>query len=186
MFLPQLVGLKCVRCQEEIGSELKATFCANCGNPVHTGCLDSASSGAVDGRCAACGGDPSEAVAVEVRKARQPQEAPKPKGPYPVSTVCPNCGHKEFQSIRPESWIAFTKDRICQSCQTRYTPPTPAWASLVFLLAGLLLAGFGLFSLTLHIRSGDPAGLLAMVIEGSLGLLGILAIVHGFRELFRP
>ena len=42
---------------------------------------------------------------------------------------------------RPAAMIAFTDDRVCAKCSTRYAPPTPAWARVVFALAGLL---FGL------------------------------------------
>jgi hypothetical protein len=57
------------------------------------------------------------------------------------------------------------------------------WAGTVFILAGLPLAAIGVFSVVLHVESGNPAGLLAMACEGFLGVLGVLAIIHGIRSL---
>jgi hypothetical protein len=103
-----------------------------------------------------------------------------------VSKVCPNCGHAEFRQRRPEKLIAFTWDRVCKACGTRYTPPTPVWAAFVFLLAGLPLAAFGVLGVVFRLASGNPLGIPAMACEGFLGLLGILSIVQGVRSLVSP
>ena len=105
---------------------------------------------------------------------------------YPVSLFCPKCGSAEYKKRKPEKWIAFIADRVCTECQTRYTPPTPAWAGVVFVLAGLSLAGFGFLSILLSVSRGNPGQLLGLVCEGFLGLLGVLAIIHGIRCLARP
>src|SRR5437868_1346458 len=62
---------------------------------------------------------------------RQERELRQPKGEYPVSQVCPECGGTEFKTVQPDRWIAFSRDRVCKSCGTRYIPPTPWWAGLV-------------------------------------------------------
>jgi hypothetical protein len=109
--------------------------------------------------------------------------APVPRAPYPVSLVCPQCGHTEFRATRPDSWVAFVWDRVCKNCNTRYTPPTPLWAGVVFIVAGLLLAGWGALSIFMGLLTGDPLG---MVCWGTLGVLGLLAIIHGIRSLANP
>jgi hypothetical protein len=118
-----------------------------------------------------------------VEAQRQQRRQTQPAGPYPVSRCCPDCGGGEFRTARPERWVAFTHDRVCKSCGTRYTPPTPWWAGVVFLLLGVPLAGFGLFGVVAGLARGNP---LPLACEGLLGLLGILAIVHGIRSLVSP
>jgi predicted nucleic-acid-binding Zn-ribbon protein len=77
---------------------------------------------------------------------RHPETAPigrpfdvgKPLGTaYPVSPACPKCGAGDYESVKPEAMVAFVSDRVCRACSTRYTPPTPAWARLVFGAIGL-------------------------------------------------
>jgi hypothetical protein len=116
---------------------------------------------------------------------QEPAPASAPTGPYPVSKVCPQCGHTEFRQTRPESWVAFGWDRICKSCNTRYTPPTPVWAGVVFILAGLPLAGMGLLTL-IGITLSGPVGLPNLLCWGPLGLAGLLSIIHGIRSLANP
>jgi len=117
--------------------------------------------------------------------------APPPRGPgvYPVSRVCPNCGHAGYKSRRPERLVAFTWDRVCRECETRYTPPTPLWAAVVFLAVGFLFVVIGFGSIVLRLVSPGPEaalGVPAMACEGFLGVLGVLAVVQGFRALARP
>jgi hypothetical protein len=103
-----------------------------------------------------------------------------------VAATCPSCGGTSYRRIRPNRFIAFTHDRICKDCKTRYVPPTPVWAAFVFILAGLPLAGiFGWFALARMVE-GNPAGLPAMAVEGLLALLGLLAIGQGLRALLNP
>jgi hypothetical protein len=104
---------------------------------------------------------------------------------YPISAVCPKCGSLEYGKRRPEKWITFISDRVCKACGTRYTPPTPAWAGVIFIIAGLLLGGFGAISVFFHFMSANPLGIPAMACEGFLGFLGILAIIHGIRSLLQ-
>ena len=95
----------------------------------------------------------------------------------------PQCGSQELRKRRPKQLVCFTWDRVCKSCDTRYTPPTPVWAGFVFLAAGLLLAGvFGLFILV-RLLQGDVVGIFAMACEGFVFVLGILALVQGISSL---
>lgn len=105
---------------------------------------------------------------------------------YPVSGLCPKCGSGEYTKRRAEEFVAFTSDRVCKACESRYTPLTPAWAGVVFILIGLLLAAFGGFAVVNHLASRNPLGLPAMACEGFLGFLGLLAIGLGIRVLMNP
>jgi hypothetical protein len=69
--LPPFVGLKCATCQEMINSYNEGSFCEECGNPRHDTCQRAEDAVSQDGKCGACGGDPSSDIAVEVRKERQ-------------------------------------------------------------------------------------------------------------------
>jgi hypothetical protein len=58
---------------------------------------------------------------------------------HPISRRCPKCNGLDFTRVAPEQAIAFTDDRVCKSCGTRYTPPTPVWAAVVFIAVGILI-----------------------------------------------
>jgi hypothetical protein len=78
----------------------------------------------------------------EIDAALQPPPEPRKRtlitSLYPISKVCPACGEARHKKIKPDAWIAFVADRLCESCGCRYTPPTPVWASLCFLVIGLM------------------------------------------------
>ncbi len=105
---------------------------------------------------------------------------------FPISKVCPKCGHTEFTRQRPQGWVAFAWDRICSQCGTIYSPPTPTWASIVFIVAGLLLSSFGGIGVVAAVASGNPLSLPAVLCEGFLGVIGLLALIHGIRTLASP
>jgi hypothetical protein len=117
--------------------------------------------------------DQAEIDALRVRK----------DGSLRVAKNCPDCGSKEYKKVRPKRWIAFTQDRLCMGCGFRYTPPTPRWAAVVFIIAGLLLAAFGLIGVLAGLARGNPVPLAC---EGLLGVIGVLAIIHGVRCLAEP
>src|SRR3954469_7070788 len=74
----------------------------------------------------------------------RPFDIGKPLGtPYAVSTVCPQCGSGEYKSVQPASMVAFTWDRVCKACSTRYTPPTPVWGRAVFGVVGVAAVTLG-------------------------------------------
>ena len=62
---------------------------------------------------------------------------------YPVSQNCPQCGSAAFKRVKPDAELAFASDRVCKECGTRYTPPTPAWARMVFVGLGLVFLVVG-------------------------------------------
>jgi hypothetical protein len=129
------------------------------------------------------GPDSTVAALPNMARTDMPQER------YPVSEMCPICGGAEHRKVQAKGWVAFTDDRVCLSCQTRYTPPTPAWAGIVFLGIGgaLFLAGLTGLILTSVALLGrghtDPIG---MALGGGLAVLGLLVVRHGFRSLLKP
>jgi hypothetical protein len=104
----------------------------------------------------------------------------------PVSKVCPQCGHKEYKKRRPKKFLTFLYDRICASCGTRYSPPTPIWAAFVFIFSGLILAAVGAIGLLGILVRPEPASILGIFCSGFIGALGLVGIVQGIRSLFWP
>ena len=108
------------------------------------------------------------------------------KSRYPISEYCPRCGSREYTRRKPETTIAFTDDRVCNRCQARYTPPTPVWAGIVFILIGTVLVAPSAF---LHItaflwpRGSFVSGFSGGCATAGPALIGITAIVHGVRSL---
>ena len=181
--MPQLVGETCVVCHERISDAYNAGFCKNCGNAVHEDCLTAKPVAASDDRCSVCGGNPESPFAVQRRVEEQRRAERKQKSKYPLSSVCPKCGQKSHTTIKPSSWVAFRLDRLCTDCGARYTPPTPGWASVLFIVAGIALTvGGPLFGLTVitAVGGGFPAFVL---LGGPLSLGGLLAVGHGIRTL---
>jgi hypothetical protein len=183
--MSQLVGQNCRLCGNRIGSALDAHFCDACRNPIHNECVvPSERQG--EGKCLTCGVYLATAASETRREEEQRRPPPSPGGPYPVGRKCPRCSSIGFKSVRPDSFVSFGWDRVCKGCGTRYTPPTPFWGSIAFLLVGLLLAGFGLINIIMRVASGHVLGLPAMACEGFLGFLGVLALIKGFRSLMYP
>lgn len=198
MSLPQLIGLNCVICQIKLASVGEGNFCTRCGNPVHNACLAQGEVKWAEGKCADCGGDPTDPLAVEVLMERKVLEkgikfqlksgiALAPDEIIPVSKVCPSCGGTRYTTRRPKATVAFISDRVCIDCNTRYSPPTPTWAGIVFLLAGLLLIilGFGaiLLDVIVIIMRRNHASALSMFFNGALGVMGLLAFIFGVKSL---
>ncbi|MFT3882663.1 MAG: hypothetical protein QM703_23800 [Gemmatales bacterium] len=104
---------------------------------------------------------------------------------YPISKVCPQCGWKQFRRKKPEEIIAFTSDRLCSKCETRYTPPTPRWAGLVFVVSGLLLALFFGFLLTVCVVLFSAATFPITVLVGFGFVVGVCAFCHGIKALMK-
>lgn len=176
--MAQLVGTPCVICQQKITNELDARYCKECGKPRHDACVrlpDRPS----DELCYECG------VPVAAPEETRPKasRSESPQGLFPVAKVCPKCASPNFKKVKPVAWVAFVWDRVCKECGTRYTPPTPQWAALVFLCAGLLLGIGSLLFALFSIAAGDVLGLVCL---GFTGLMGCLAIFHGLRCLFNP
>ena len=178
--MPQLVGCRCVLCEGRIASESEGRFCEGCGNPVHHACgLKPEVRGG--GTCADCGVNLTEAAILRARQTNRKRPLPQGTGPYPIASSCPKCGDKAYRLARPEMFIAFRWDRVCKECETRYTPPTPQWAAILFLLVGVILAGIGGMSIGLAAPRGSFP-----VCGGFLGFLGLLSLAHGIRSLKSP
>jgi len=96
---------------------------------------------------------------------------------YPISNVCPKCESAQYKTCRSEELIAFASDRICTSCGTRYVPPTPRWAGVIFIIIGLIMVAFAPFAILTRISVFNLLGVPA-------GLFGLLAIGFGIRALW--
>ncbi len=175
----QLVGSTCARCYEVINSKLEGHFCSRCRSAIHVKCEKPSVD---ETECPLCGSEVTEDIASGA--VNQAPEQPGSGGRYPISRQCPACGGVNYRRRRPNRWIAFTADRVCNACGTRYSPPTPRWAGIVFILAGSPLVGLGLFGFVQLFVNG-LIGLPGFLFEGLLGLLGLLAVVHGVRSLTR-
>jgi len=103
----------------------------------------------------------------------------------PIARVCPTCGSKEFTSCKPEGFVAFVNDRKCKECKTLYKMPTPVWAGLIFVIIGLAMLVGGLISLALLLRHPIPNPI-GMAINSCVAAVGVLAMWHGSRAVFRP
>jgi hypothetical protein len=64
----------------------------------------------------------------------------------PVSRNCPDRGCREYRKVTADAIVAFTDDRKCLACGTRYAPPTPAWAAVLFIILGVLITAAGIAS----------------------------------------
>ena len=108
-------------------------------------------------------------------------------GNYPVSRTCPKCGSKKYTKRAAEAFVSFAPDRICTKCGYRYTPPTPKWAGVVFIICGLALMGLGAFFVIDRWRSAQqPPGVSFYVTTGLCSFLGFPVILFGARSLFAP
>jgi hypothetical protein len=178
----QLVGSLCVICGESIQDLLEGTICEGCQNAVHNRCAKRVRAQLGEDYCHFCGADLVRATFLTRREQRERLVRKAPNRSYPVSKVCPKCANTEYKRRKPDKWIAFTADRVCTACQTRYTPPTPTWAGVVFILVGLALAGVGFLGVIIGLLRGLE-GVPAMICEGSVGVIGVLAMVHGVKSL---
>jgi hypothetical protein len=98
MDYPQIVGLKCCRCNKTISSITEGRFCSSCFSPIHLTCTPPEPTAGADGRCTECGADPQSALAQEIRAEIQDRAAAGPK------VVCPNCGSTQgFGPLRTDT-----------------------------------------------------------------------------------
>src|SRR5262245_60710264 len=111
----------------------------------------------------------------------------------PVSSVCPKCGATTYRKVRPRSKVAFGSDRICLSCDTRYAPPTPFWAALLFILAGafVFLGGASMVAvatwrLVATPERDFPRALVSFAWSIPFVIGGVLSVAHGWRALRHP
>jgi uncharacterized protein (DUF983 family) len=101
---------------------------------------------------------------------------------YPVASSCPQCGSNDFTRVKVEGRVAFTDDRKCKACGTRYTPPTPAWAAVVFILLGILITVVGA---AFFFFARKAVVVRDLVYGGILTVFGLSCIIYGIRCLRR-
>jgi hypothetical protein len=103
----------------------------------------------------------------------------------PVAKACPECGSGAYRSCKPQGSVAFASDQECKACGTRYKPPTPWWAAVVFLAVGLGMLGGGAaaFLLLLSHPAPNPIGL---ALTACLAVVGGGVIWHGVRAMLWP
>ena len=107
----------------------------------------------------------------------------EPRPPVPLARQCPKCEGRRYRRARPRARVAFVMDRICLDCETRYSPPTPTWAAIVFMVAGTVLVGVGLLDLLLLAGSRNAFVVPSIIVDGFLVAGGVLAIRHGLLAL---
>jgi hypothetical protein len=106
----------------------------------------------------------------------------------PAASTCPKCGSWEFKRVKAEGWVTFKDDRKCTACGTRYTPPIPIWAAVVFILLGILMIAFGIAMLValggMQVGVGIALGTLVWGIILPT-VFGLSCIIYGIRGLIR-
>ncbi len=111
-----------------------------------------------------------------------PRRRPWLTSPHPVSNGCPQCGDTAHETTPAATRIAFVSDRLCRACGCRYTPPTPVWASAVFIVLGLL----GLVGSAMDLAVSLQHLTLPAIIGDSVGLaIGNLSLAYGTLTLWR-
>jgi hypothetical protein len=176
----KLTGYVCGSCHEEITEKRPGKRCATCHRAAHDTCARPLET-ALDQCCPTCGVS---------TKPRSPASE-KGSDTYPVSSVCPSCGHTGYALKKPKRVVAFRPDRVCSACWARYIPPTPRWAAVLLILAGCILAGAGGVGLIGHFGAiAQPMlhllMLPAIVFELGMVLVGCFALVQGVRAILRP
>jgi hypothetical protein len=106
---------------------------------------------------------------------------------FPISRVCPECASKGYTVRKSQAFVAFANDRVCKFCLTRYSPPTPLWGGITFMLSGLALPvlGFVLIAL-LALLFGpfvSPFSILGLTCEGVFCILALVCFIGGIRLL---
>lgn len=103
----------------------------------------------------------------------------------PIAYDCPYCRNNEYTKIKPNKTIYWAKDRVCTLCQTRYTPPTPIWGSMLFLILGAILAIASVVPIWGSIFPLNPCSLITIPLFSLLMAMGIIACIEGVQSMFR-
>jgi hypothetical protein len=109
-----------------------------------------------------------------------------PMPPYPIARCCPRCGDDNFKKFNPKQFV-IVNDRICNTCGSRYTPPTPRWEGILMLIIGavffLIGAGIVIIAVMHNAMSGNPSGKGGDVICSAVFMgIGACAFVAGIRS----
>jgi hypothetical protein len=99
---------------------------------------------------------------------------------FPISRVCPHCGGKEYTLRKPKEFVSFTADRVCKGCRTRYSPPTPIWGAVMFLLSTLVFGLLGFFLIGLLF---NPFSILGLACESIFCFFALVVFIGGIRIL---
>jgi hypothetical protein len=102
---------------------------------------------------------------------------------YPVARNCPECGSASYTRVKVERLIAFMDDRKCNECATRYIPPTPVWAAVVFIVVGFLLSGLGVFMIVRFMNMKQVNLECSCMGAVMLVLGGVAPLIYGIRSL---
>ena len=143
--------------------------------------------------CAACEG--SEIGKEEERPSEPASQKEGPGKPDPAEglpipavhfgddgeALCPECGGREFNRLKPREFIAYAKDYRCVACKTLFEAPTPLWASLLFFSIGLLLSLAGSIGCLLMMGTRHKEHKLILVC-GGLAVLGIFSVVKAATD----
>ena len=106
---------------------------------------------------------------------------------YPISATCPQCGGTEYTCRKPERLVAFVSDRVCRACNTRYTPPTPVWAAVLFIVIGAIILLVDIAAVWVGFVMGGDFWLALRTYVFLLLTLstGVGCVVYGLRRLRR-
>jgi hypothetical protein len=106
---------------------------------------------------------------------------------YPVSRKCPKCQGIDFKRVRPEGRVAFTDDRVCKGCGTRYTPPTPLWAAALFIIIGVIILLIDVAAVWVGFATGEDfwSALRTYIFLLLTFSTGVGCVVYGLRCLRR-
>ena len=132
--------------------------------------------------CWNCGTDKDGNQVIKIESDEPAKSAAKES--VVISRECPKCGCKEFRTTRPTSFVSFTKDRICTSCNSQYTPPTPKWGGITLIAVGCIFALGSAVALLSRLAAGTLLGLPGTIIELFLGFVGLAAIRQGIKVMF--
>lgn len=109
---------------------------------------------------------------------------------FPICRACPSCGSPDYNKEQPEGTVAFVKDRVCKACLTRYTPPTPVWAAIVFIVVGSILAlgaGLNLLALLVDLLT-EPRAMGApifLLFSAVFAFAGVASVIFGMRSFWQ-
>ncbi len=104
----------------------------------------------------------------------------------PIGEQCPTCGSADHRTVLPNYLLTSTHDRVCLSCQTRYSRPTSMGAAAVMIAAGLILAAICGFAAYLRLGGFGFWQIPALVFEIACGYVGLVAILRGVAAILRP
>ena len=135
--------------------------------------------------------DSAPAVSDSPLPAKPPVPAAPSNGPFPLGKVCPSCGSREYTRVAAKATISFASDRVCKGCGTRYTPPTPLWANIVFIvIGGAMTLAFGLVCIPIALalynsgaRNAPTASPMGLMCPLSLCIVGLLSLSHGIKSI---